>query len=268
MEGLFIPRIGDDRVKDKILGMLLDEHTLSLKELGIRISKSSNVTYQAVHKSLGELVEKGILDKEDNHYKISKTWVEKLKNFVKTISENDKDLLEKLKKGEIVKLNFTSQNEFAKFILGFIPKLISQKSKVDFIINNWHIYNMLWLSGEELSKFKNWENILNIYILCDADSNVDKWLAKSWEGIGAKISYGANNCKTNDFIIIEDYCLEIHWNKEIKEMWDKQRNISVEEYNAFKGISHINTDFPMTCIIMKDIELAEEIRERTLLRFK
>lgn len=264
-----IPRIGDDTVKDKIIELLIREPGLTLRELCSRISKNSSVTYQAVHKSLGELISKDIIMKEDMQYRLNKSWIDKLRNFVDNVSCDEKEIIQKLHKQGIIKLSFNSQIGFGKFLLPFVLEFHQENKDEMVVINSWHIYNMWWLSESDLYKFKSWKD-LKLHVLSDSETEVDRWLARIWEGIGAKIAYGADNCRSSDYIVVGDYVIDIRWNKKVRDEWEKQRgSLGLHEYNVLKGIQHIVADDkPMQVIISKDQLLAAEIRQRTLERFK
>src|SRR3989344_709034 len=249
----YIPRIGDSKVKDKIIELLIQESSLTLREICRDISKKNSVTYQAVHKAIRELSDKRILAKENIKYKINRSWIEKLRKFTAQMEFDEKEIIEKVEKIGLAQLTFNSQLSFGKFLLSFVSRFQKKDERENLIINSKHIYNMWWLTEIELLKFREWENF-NLFILSDVDSEVDRWLAKVWEGIGTKVSFGAENCKTYDFITIGDIILEIHWNIQTKEDWEKQRGpITLKQYDVIKGIQHITaTDKPMSVLIFKD----------------
>lgn len=84
---LYIPQFGKGGVRDIILDILIEEPKLSIYELYERISKKTQVSYQAVHKSLKELTKRNVLEKKTECYKINPIWINKLKSFVQQLED-------------------------------------------------------------------------------------------------------------------------------------------------------------------------------------
>lgn len=82
---LYIPQLGKGGVRDIILDILIQEPKLSIYELYERISKKTQVSYQAVHKSLKELTRKDVLEKKTEYYKINPEWITQLKSFIEQL---------------------------------------------------------------------------------------------------------------------------------------------------------------------------------------
>ena len=127
---IYIPRIGDDKTKDKTIEFLIQENKLSLRELAYRVTKRASVTYQAVYKAVRELLEKEIIAKEENQYKINKKWIISLKNFVKYVEQNHQEVLQKLRKEKTANLQFKSLVDAARFILTFINVFLEDSVKL------------------------------------------------------------------------------------------------------------------------------------------
>lgn len=77
---------GNQRVRDQILVILSEEFPLTVKELYSRITKQGhNVTYQAVHKVIVELIEEGIIEKKDKTLQLSQHWIHRVKDYALTV---------------------------------------------------------------------------------------------------------------------------------------------------------------------------------------
>lgn len=74
------------RVRDRLLIILSQEFPLSVKELYNRIRKDGQeVTYQAVHKVVQDLMEEKIVEKEGRGVKLSKNWIHQVKDYAMAI---------------------------------------------------------------------------------------------------------------------------------------------------------------------------------------
>src|SRR3989344_2244287 len=75
--------------KENIILILSEQWPLSTKEIFERVRKSSGnpLTYQAVHKSLRELLDEAVLEKETGKYKLSKNWILNTKQFILSIDK-------------------------------------------------------------------------------------------------------------------------------------------------------------------------------------
>jgi len=268
MAGLMIPNPNGESLKNRIIDLLADEKKLSLREIFYNIGKSSSVTYQAVHKAAKELLQKDILEKKQDYYLIKKEWVTELKTFLEKIDNGKNDIIKQLEKNKIANMQFRSTADFGRFALNFFGSIADPANKKEFIINSRHIFNMFFLSKEEHSKFMEAKELFNIYILCDEETETDRIIEKAWEGVGAKIMNGADYCQTCDFMVIDDYVMEIFFNPESKKIWYDFDKATFLTYNLAEVITEINSEKPMHIILIKDPDLAKEIKERTLASFK
>jgi chromosome condensin MukBEF complex kleisin-like MukF subunit len=75
--------------KDKIIDLLSSEWPLSLKRIYGKLKKryGINISYQATHKAINELVEEKVLQKVKKEYKLNIEWVNNLERFSKKIKD-------------------------------------------------------------------------------------------------------------------------------------------------------------------------------------
>ena len=80
---------GNSTAAETIIYILCQEWPLSIKELHHRTKKECNrsVTFQAVHKAAGGLVEHNILYKENNTYRINTAWLDEITKFSRIVKE-------------------------------------------------------------------------------------------------------------------------------------------------------------------------------------
>lgn len=82
---LVIPQIGisEGSVKDIVIAILCDKWPLTPKSI-YNIMKRQYaicVSYQAVHKVIKQLVEKGVLIREDRSYLLNIEWIQRVRKF-------------------------------------------------------------------------------------------------------------------------------------------------------------------------------------------
>jgi predicted transcriptional regulator len=104
--------LAGETTKSVILRILANEWPLSMKKIYFSVKRASKkaLTYQAVYKSVKELLGEGVLSKQGNEYLISPVWVEKSGEFIGRLAESyEKSDLSMTKR--IQELNFKSLNE-------------------------------------------------------------------------------------------------------------------------------------------------------------
>jgi DNA-binding Lrp family transcriptional regulator len=77
---------GNQRVRDQILVILSEDFPLTPKTLFTRVSKQGmEVSYQAVHKVIQQLISEGILEKKTNGVQLSENWIHRVRDYAFTV---------------------------------------------------------------------------------------------------------------------------------------------------------------------------------------
>lgn len=166
--------LGFEGTKKIILEILLDEKTLSAKEIYNRTKHKSNkqLTYQAVHKTLNFFVEKKILNKSNGIYSINKLWVFSAKNILGNL---DKSITESTKGAFLTRpIIFDSIYECDKFLAN-IKDLFAPKENDEFGLVWIHFWIPLFFSNEVYSNMKELLLGSKFYCITPSSSKVDKW---------------------------------------------------------------------------------------------
>lgn len=124
---------GKSTLRDDILLILSEEFPLNAKEIFLRVKRRNGreVTYQAVHKTLKQLLEQKILIKEKNGYRIAKEWVEQAKEYIKLVESTFLEVpsinkvLDQLPK--TVNLHFTRYSELCVFVAELLVEYRKRK---------------------------------------------------------------------------------------------------------------------------------------------
>ncbi|MFH0969993.1 MAG: hypothetical protein V1776_00855 [Candidatus Diapherotrites archaeon] len=78
---------GSQRVRDYVLVILSEEFPLTVKEIYRQVLKQgNNVTYQAVHKVITQLLSENILEKKGKNVQLSSQWIERVKDYAFTVN--------------------------------------------------------------------------------------------------------------------------------------------------------------------------------------
>ena len=168
--------------KDLIIAILLDEWPLSLKKIHNKIKKDyeSNVTYQAVHKAVGELLEKRIVVRNGRDYKINSDWIGKLKLFIEKLENSyneNKPLSEEIPKSLTVSCAWELYEIFIEIILRDI--LDGKEKSICFIGNQ--IWNPMIGSEKEIEAYKKIAEKYKLYLVSRRDNEINRMWKTYWE---------------------------------------------------------------------------------------
>ena len=105
--------------KDNIITILSLKQPLTAKEIFNLLHREyeNEVSYQGVHKTILQLVEEGIIEKNDKKYQINKEWVKRVSSFGRRLEENSQEIIKTIDEKGSVTLNFLSYIEFGRFLV-------------------------------------------------------------------------------------------------------------------------------------------------------
>ena len=258
--------------KDKIIKLLSENTSLSAKQVYLRLRRQFGVTnsYQAVHKTIKQMVESKILVKNENFYNISSEWVEYLKKHVqdlesKLLSENNRINLEELNNGQSLHLSFNGILDVGWFL---IDKLMNAPAKLGVpSLALWRFcYSIIGLDSKYLERLQEVANKTKWLILVEENNPVD-WmfgdLLKSYSAF--EIRYGIKCAtKLSDKMICGDYVAEIIYPSYFRKIWEIQNKLPVKivQFNLAKHLLLMRDFQPKIDVILtKNKELADEYRK-------
>lgn len=138
---------GKGTLRDDILNTLSKENFLTAKEIFTRVKRQGekDVTYQAVHKTIKQMVEKKVLMKEKQHYSIAKEWVEQAKGYLMLMeSTYHKTPTPAKVLGEMpgpVNLRFTQYSDLCVFVAKLLVEYREKKKiKLPHYVILWHLW--------------------------------------------------------------------------------------------------------------------------------
>jgi hypothetical protein len=192
---LVLPFGQKDTVKDLVFSILVNEYPLKLIELKNIMNKryAKAVTFQSIRKSVLELLEQGVLIKENYSYKIDKEWVKEAKEKIDVLYQ--KIYREKTKSpdvdsigGRVSVFSFENLNDMMLFWQDIIKDWFKNFKKGDKNINCYQAPHA-WEALLHLDKEKNLMEKLKIkgiksYILTTSNTPLDKQIWRFYKNIG------------------------------------------------------------------------------------
>lgn len=267
-------------VKDAIISFLAQEWPVSAKKLYNKVRKAGfEVSYQAVHKSLKELLGEGIVERGENDYQLNKHWIRGVKKFASqirvTYEEKSRPPMEKLITGELNTTTFHNLFEFLSFMTDFLTRLQDFQEEHGILTEFRHLWWPLSFDAEGQKRF---ERLCSGYpgggyVLCRSDTAIDRLVADLYNSFKyeCRVRYGIDCAKEFDVCVVGDFVVQAFFADEMTKKLDKI-------YKTVKDLkSSVMGDFLKTLffektkinlVVVKNPALAEQKRKRILQHFK
>ena len=225
-------------VKDKVTFILTYKFPLSIKELKIELKdkQNLNVSYQAIHKVILELLKLGIITQENKKYMLNKEWVKNTYHFSEQtyinyskIKRYSINILKELKKdGDLLTLDFDSISELDKYfieIMNHFNEILEPNEKI--VMHYKHDWWPL-LYSKDFYDIIN-KNIINkkepknrrFYCLCGSNTSLDKWACDFENKIGMNVKYSKDAAQNWDVHIYYDFIIQFYIDTQIISMINK-----------------------------------------------
>jgi predicted transcriptional regulator len=214
---LTLPQFNSDSLKDQIIALLIQEKGLSAKEIYSRVSKNKNISYQAIHKALTELVDENVLEKKQSEYYINEGWISNLKTFV--------DQFEQKSKATVTAQSAEQTIEYDKlypFLSGMLDLFSSDILYKDCDHNYGggiltHLWWPLSFDDTQYKKFIHMGTSHDAYLLVPNNTPVDQWLIAYYQKTGFNVLLNANYRIEDDLAIVGDYLIYVFMDPKLKE---------------------------------------------------
>lgn len=266
---------GGKSVKDKIILALGSSWPLNAKELLAHIKNNFdvNVTYQAVYKSINELLEEGVIVKIDKGFELNRSWVSSLKEYMTSVDQSYRTNTPKKDVADSEQIIVDSIYDFYLFILKMMEKYandshVTQNPVVFRAIHGW---NALVVGKEELIRVAKVVPNYKLYVVVSSDSPLDHALAKYWRELGVHFKTNVPLTITNDVVVVGDYVVQIIYPNELINALNIffEETKSLEEMDIIKSqrdIFYKKMHIPV--ITVKNKMLADDLKKETLGYFK
>jgi transcriptional regulator CtsR len=219
----FTPNPNSDSLKDIIISLLNESSSLSAKEIHSKVSKSKTISYQAVFKTLKELLDTKVLEKKESKYLINKKWISELKSFVESFEKRESQNSFN-PNAETQTLEINTLFEFFEGMLNlFSSDILYKDCKHRF---GGGIMRHLWwsLSFDNIGyeKFKHMLGPKDSYIVAIKDTPVDQWLKSYYLKTGATgVKVGVDYPLEDDVAIVGNYLIQVFFDEKTKKTLDK-----------------------------------------------
>lgn len=269
------------KAKDLIISVLAMKHPLSSKKIYNEVKRryGYSVTYQAIHKTILQLLEQGVIVKEDMEYFINMQWIDELTNFVERMKES----YGKQKKYPFGIIDMqTSENmqmiTFSNFLAAEIFNLrlhdkycSNPKNKEPFCAHIQHIKRPIFQSGGAYERLKIFKKTgMNKYVLVKGNSSIDRWCVDFYQGV-FNYKLDMDVAKEHETYIMGDTIAQLYIPSEISKKIDSIFNNTkiIGDVKVPEVYNHIyEKKCKVQLLIYKNQEIAEQLRQKTLGYFK
>jgi len=272
---LTIPTLGKPKnVKDAIIFILTNEWPLSARKIYNRVKNNGlSVSYQAVHKTINQLVEKEVIIRSNGDYQISIEWAKRVKDFGERLIYKNKNLPDSVTdslRQSYASFTLETLYDYYKFMMDLLEHLINQTEAKDVgAIYFKHMYWALSASDKEYNQFKMLLSKRKAYIICNGNTYADKMLAKFYSFFNTSIKLGVSYVDACDFFTGGDYTVQAHFPDNIRKITD-------DAYKNIKDVAILKKFYDDTfhkkteinVVLMKNQKLSEQLRNRVLSYFK
>jgi len=267
-----LPKLAPKTVKEKIIVLLASEFPLTVKDLKLKIKSNFNVSvsYQSVHKELNHLMSDEIIINDNKKYLLNVEWIKQVglfsdlivSNYTSQKKHSINKLLELKNDGDSLSFDFESyaqlDNYFLELIDYFNEFFEKDKKILMHYSHNWWPLMYPLREKEVVAKLKS-----EIYCLCGANSNIDKFCINFEKGIGVKVFYVNNPNLHWHLNVMGDLIFSFYGddsiNKDINDFFIKYKELRNLDLKGLTDIIQKKGKFRV--LVVKDSQFAKSILE-------
>ncbi len=251
---------------EQIIEILSNEWPLTTKQIHHRLKRSYgiNISYQAVHKHIKEMIKEKILSKNGAELSIAYSWIKNLSNYAKKLELS----LEKTNsKDGSTMIVFDSLVDCGKFLINEFMGNESGKygnpKKKDCVCVWNHAWPIIGASQEEHKKMKKMFSGTVHWNICAHNTFLDKVTSKYVAKLGKKVALNKKFSMNTDTFVEGDYILQAHFPKELKQdmkkLYTKVKN--EKDFDMQKMFEFGSKKYGIKIAVFKNKELADSLRE-------
>lgn len=281
---IVLPMGEKKNVKNIVFSILTKEYPLKLITLTNYIKKRYGIsaTFQAVRKATLQLVESGVLIKENNEFQINKEWVKESKLIINKL---DNDLNSEIKQkptvdsisNEISVFEFRSINDMMKFWQELIDNWFSKFKKGSHPFNCWqgsHMWEgLMHLETEEKIMGQLKKKGIESYAVLTSNTPLDKSTKKFYEKIGIKTIINSSSSSFDKSYHVGTYgdlIVQTNYPESIVKEFDNffNKNKSLENYDVTELIKIANKKVKVKLTVIKNFQMAKQINKTIIDQFE
>lgn len=213
--GKIAPLLETNSTKSLIIKILSENQSLSLKELHAKLQKQKQLSYQATHKAVSEMVnEKILLKTMKTKYEINKDWAHQLEELAKLVQKNTNTK-------DIVKVyNYDTFGEFVSAIIRLVHDAPNPE-KLPGVCITKHAWPPIGLSKQDYELLHELLAQTKYHDISTKDTPLGKAFAKTLEKMGKKVIVGSKLTSPLDFICTGNDVFEVVFDDSIQKELDR-----------------------------------------------
>lgn len=257
--------------KEKIIQLLSGRHGLSAKQVYNRLKREFgvSVSYQAIHKTLKQMLEEKILAKKEKNYSINPEWVENFRKNAENLAEMVRNktaelALENLEENGSTSISLKGIPQAGWFLIDKVLNGPNPEKKPCLAL--WRFcYSLVGLESKHLERLKDGLNKNRWIALVEENNSVDRMFGETLKMYGfEEIRFGVKCAsKLSDKMIIADYVIEITYPSTFRKLWELQNKLpkKIAEFDLSKHFLLMREIQPQIEItITRNARLAQEYR--------
>ncbi|MBW3022934.1 hypothetical protein KY308_02435, partial [Candidatus Woesearchaeota archaeon] len=237
--------------------------------------------YQAVYKTVNELLRDDVLKKSEDGYLLNLLWLKQIHDYTEITQTNyytksRVNIIDGVKdskiEGNLQVLTFESWFDVEKYLY-YLQKneIMNSDKKTVLCVHHNHEWRPVFYMRAEY----NWMKKLadkghKAYFLCANSTPADSWAASFYRKMGVKMKTNVKCAETCEIVVIGDKVVQIYVPTELQKNLDLafKKAKSVSEVDVPWLISNVfekKTDIKV--VINKDAKIAEQIISQTVSKF-
>ncbi len=231
---LGIAKDSPKNTKEAIIIILSNEWPLSAKKMYNKVRKMGlSVTYQAVFKTIKQLIDEGMLQKDEKEYKLNVKWLKKIdKESERILNQYEKMNVPTPKKAldeASSSMEFNNLMSFFDYMTDFFTEMSKFQDERGLVC---HFRHMWWAMSMEGEKFERFKNLINSYkignLLCRKDTQADRMVFGYYSSFNSptRCKFSVDCAKDCDLFVSGDYVVLVFFGDFIKKGLDKFYNMN------------------------------------------
>ncbi|MBU0636219.1 hypothetical protein KKE06_04300 [Candidatus Micrarchaeota archaeon] len=255
--------------KDAIIHVLSEQWPLTAKQLFSVLKRSYGftVTYQALHKTLSQLVKQGVLQKIGSLYKLDKEWVARIKSFGEKVAHEYSKTSFKDFSEDIITLSVDNFLSAVKFIINEFYTTFPNPGKKSALCLWEHTCCWVGFGEEEYTNLKKMFASCTHCALCKNKTVLDQYFSDFLEKQGKHCFCGVDYNATGDIFVQGDFVAQVYYpasfRKELYRVFQKTKKVEEFDPDAFFRI--ISKSNKISIVITKNPSFAEHLRQNLFL---
>ena len=259
-------------VKNALVQKLSKQWPLTLKQLDHALKRefSMDVTYQAVHKAASQLEDEKVVEKTKEGYQLLQEWILNITKLSNQISQAYADNQPLDFDKEIIQLKFQNWISVGRFITFDFKENAPNLERKSTVIYWIHVWPVNTVAIEEMQRIENFALKNEHHCICSKNTPLDRTAAHYLGRMHMHSITGANILLDHDFTIIGNHIAHIYYEKSFLDKVDKfyRKTKDMHNIDLIKLQELVTAKTNITVIIVKNADLAEQLRNEALELFK